>query len=344
MIPYQHKEKGKRQQGSRGARLCTLVLLVTGFSAKLAIGGQEWNWSFHTEAGAFVTNGTLADTQGPFTFTILDFSVIRSQASGTNNAGAIYVVQSPPAEFMWDGTRPTSFSGSDFDGRGPRDTYGFSSNENGELFGDLIAGDGDYVTDEDGRFISGPLTITPSREVSLVRCKAQLGGSYVEAIDPDGENKGIAAIIPDGQAVFQQKEGEGPWAMFVVKNLPLPGGTRLDVCLSNGEESSPDILLQQIFLNDFGDEFPEPGTFGVPSQIALGNAEINERNDSVPMLIPTPDFVTTPLTELSGSVANICEEVVGRYLRVRRSETHSSPCNEEIILQRRVSEDELILR
>ncbi len=154
------------------------------------------------------------------------------------------------------------------------------------------------------------------RETQRVQCAAYLEGP---AIDPDGNEMPIGGIIPIGEGLFRQKSEEGSRAEFQVVNVPLLCGTRLDVCLQNGDDNSDDLLLQQIFLCDI-------------DSLAVGHAEIDERS-SPPILDPVPDFETTSLTELLNGADNLCDAVVGRLLRVRLSETASSPCNEAIIVE-----------
>jgi thermitase len=155
------------------------------------------------------------------------------------------------------------------------------------------------------------------------QCQAALKGN---AIDPDGEGKGVGAIIPTGTGRFQQKLEEGASAEFEVVNVALKCGTRLDVCLESGDETRSELLLQQIFLCD-------------TDNLAVGHAKIDERNGT-PTLTPQPDFETISLAEVTGNMDNICNAVVGRVIRVRRSESRSSPCNEDVVLEGTIVEED----
>jgi hypothetical protein len=154
------------------------------------------------------------------------------------------------------------------------------------------------------------IVITPPRSE---RCAAFLEGPAIEL-------SGIG-IIPTGNGVFRQEAGEGARADFEVVNVALPCGTRLDVCVGNEDITQPDFLLQQIFLCSIAD-----------SNLAVGFAEVDERGGT-PILDPPPDFAVTPLSEVSGPARSICDAVVGRTLRIRRSESSSSPCNEDVVIE-----------
>lgn len=71
-----------------------------------------WNWSFTSEAGQFVTDGTNAV---PGTYTLVDFSVTASTTGGTigSLSGGQYFVPlfstDPPLSFVWDGTQVTQW-------------------------------------------------------------------------------------------------------------------------------------------------------------------------------------------------------------------------------------------
>lgn len=75
--------------------------------------GLTWDWSFGgTEAGTFVTDGTLADAAGAdaanlFTFTITSFSVMTSTESFL--VGRSYTENQPVQSFQWDGSNARLF-------------------------------------------------------------------------------------------------------------------------------------------------------------------------------------------------------------------------------------------
>lgn len=81
-----------------------LVCLLCSSGARADI---IWVWSFGTEAGTMITDGTFADTMGNFTFTILSFEVTASQIPA--NVGATYIETQPTQGFIWDGNAPTQF-------------------------------------------------------------------------------------------------------------------------------------------------------------------------------------------------------------------------------------------
>ncbi len=72
-----------------------------------------WNWSFNAgaEAGFFETNGTFADTAGPFNF-VIDASTFQLTASSfaPTAIGDTFGEGSQPGNgFLWDGTTATQF-------------------------------------------------------------------------------------------------------------------------------------------------------------------------------------------------------------------------------------------
>ena len=89
----------------------SMGLVFTLFTLMLATQSHAavtWNWSIGSEAGTLTTNGTIADTLGPFTFTITNFTVSTSSIPG--NIGGSWVGKQPPQTFDWDGTQPTQFT------------------------------------------------------------------------------------------------------------------------------------------------------------------------------------------------------------------------------------------
>ncbi len=66
-----------------------------------------WSWSFSTEAGTFVTDGTLADTSGSHTFHILSFKVTSSAYPAM--VGATYIDLDPVSGLIWNGSAATQF-------------------------------------------------------------------------------------------------------------------------------------------------------------------------------------------------------------------------------------------
>ncbi|HUI24715.1 MAG TPA: hypothetical protein VL403_01425 [Candidatus Kryptonia bacterium] len=68
-----------------------------------------WSWSFDTESGTFVTNGTFDQTSGAAVFTFKSFSVSMSQTA--SNVGASYNEGNQPVQTMsWNGSQPTQFT------------------------------------------------------------------------------------------------------------------------------------------------------------------------------------------------------------------------------------------
>jgi hypothetical protein len=74
--------------------LSTALLLVGG----TASADVTWNWRFGSEAGTFVTDGTLHDTTGAFDFTIKTLTVTSSV--DTEDIGVVYTDQDPPSGFL----------------------------------------------------------------------------------------------------------------------------------------------------------------------------------------------------------------------------------------------------
>jgi len=66
-----------------------------------------WDWSFGSEAGTFVTDGTPQDATGAFDFTIKTLTVTSSVDS--EDIGVAYTDQDPPSGFLWNGSAPTQF-------------------------------------------------------------------------------------------------------------------------------------------------------------------------------------------------------------------------------------------
>lgn len=87
----------------RGLLVAAAFLLAVGTASADLL----WSWSFGSEAGTFVTNGTLADINGPFDFTIQSFFVTSSLDD--EDIGATYAGQDLPQGFLWDGSQPTEF-------------------------------------------------------------------------------------------------------------------------------------------------------------------------------------------------------------------------------------------
>jgi hypothetical protein len=72
-----------------------------------------WNWSFNAgaEAGFFETNGTFADTAGPFNF-VIDAGTVQLTASSLvpTAIGDTFGEGAQPGNgFLWDGTTATQF-------------------------------------------------------------------------------------------------------------------------------------------------------------------------------------------------------------------------------------------
>ncbi len=89
------------------ARVVVAVLAVC-TCVSPAHAGLTWDWSFGgTEAGTFVTNGTLADAANSFDFTITDFTVTASTV--TSLVGRPYTENQPLQGFVWDGSTATQF-------------------------------------------------------------------------------------------------------------------------------------------------------------------------------------------------------------------------------------------
>ncbi|WP_437974206.1 CARDB domain-containing protein [Sorangium sp. So ce295] len=90
-----------------------VVILALSPSARADI---CWNWAFATEAGTFVTTGTLNGSGGadPATYTILDMAVTNSTDSGfvgrSLAAGTLNEGNQPIQAFQWNGTAPTQWS------------------------------------------------------------------------------------------------------------------------------------------------------------------------------------------------------------------------------------------
>jgi len=85
------------------------LLAVLCCQPSVSVADVLWNWSFSTEAGTFVTNGTFAETSGTAVFTFRSFSVSASQTA--SNVGASYNEGSQPIQTMsWNGSQPTQFT------------------------------------------------------------------------------------------------------------------------------------------------------------------------------------------------------------------------------------------
>jgi hypothetical protein len=90
---------------SRATAVAVLGMFANPSQADAAV---VWNWSFgSTEAGTFTTNGTDADTSGPFDFEITDFTVTSSTVSDL--IGRPYSENQPAQGFLWDGSSATQF-------------------------------------------------------------------------------------------------------------------------------------------------------------------------------------------------------------------------------------------
>ncbi|WP_437785776.1 calcium-binding protein [Sorangium sp. So ce1097] len=88
-----------------------VVILALSPSARADI---CWNWAFATEAGTFLTTGTLNGSGGadPATYTILDMTVTNSALSelvGRSLAGGTLSEADSTNTFQWNGTAPTQW-------------------------------------------------------------------------------------------------------------------------------------------------------------------------------------------------------------------------------------------
>ena len=159
--------------------VCAVCTCVTPAHA-----GLTWGWSFGgTEAGAFTTNGTLADAAGPFNFTMTNFNVTASTVPSL--VGRPYTESQPLQGFVWNGAAATQFyrnSGGSTSGS----VFGvldLSLNEYAYLFSASPA-EGALVT---GEFtpvvIFSALTLSPS------------GPSGVPEIDPNGLSAVLGLLV-----------------------------------------------------------------------------------------------------------------------------------------------------
>jgi hypothetical protein len=95
------------------------LLLITLLGASLASvqATQVWDWSFGTESGQFVTDGTGTS---PGTYTMQDFIVTTSAVGGTigSLSGGAYAtdvfVTYQPFSFEWNGTSVTKWNQSGY--------------------------------------------------------------------------------------------------------------------------------------------------------------------------------------------------------------------------------------
>ncbi len=87
-------------------RLLVVVFLMC--NALVLLADVNWVWRFGSEKGTFTTDGTIADAQGSFSFTITDFQVSLS-SHDVSLIGATYTESQPTQGFMWDGSTPTQF-------------------------------------------------------------------------------------------------------------------------------------------------------------------------------------------------------------------------------------------
>lgn len=128
--------------------------LVVGSAVPVA-GQVHWNWSFGSEQGTFVTDGSFADTGSPGNFTISGFEITAS--AYPSHVGADTYETQPPQGFLWDGSAPTQFwrlggtytNGADFF---------LVSNDWYYVFNPVVSGL--YNSDEDLVF-DGSLTLEP---------------------------------------------------------------------------------------------------------------------------------------------------------------------------------------
>jgi len=90
-----------------------LILLIATISADKAKADVVWDWSFATEAGHFVTDGSLVGGVAlPATYNILDFELTQTAQGvplGSLLGGQFFENLSMQQGFIWDGTMPTQF-------------------------------------------------------------------------------------------------------------------------------------------------------------------------------------------------------------------------------------------
>ncbi|HVN84871.1 MAG TPA: hypothetical protein VMW17_08520 [Candidatus Binatia bacterium] len=85
------------------------VLAVLCQHPAVSVADVLWGWSFSTESGTFVTDGTFSQTGGAAVFTFKSFSVSASQIAA--NVGAPYDEGGQPIQTMsWNGSQPTQFT------------------------------------------------------------------------------------------------------------------------------------------------------------------------------------------------------------------------------------------
>ena len=145
--------------------------------------GLTWGWSFGgTEAGAFTTNGTLADAAGSFDFTITNFNVTASSVSSL--VGRPYTENMPLQGFLWNGAAATQFyrnsggytNGSNFD------VLDLSLNQYTYMF---------YAPSAQGALVS-PADFFPNLSALTLNPS---GPSGVPEIDPNGLSAALGLIV-----------------------------------------------------------------------------------------------------------------------------------------------------
>jgi len=133
-----------------------VVVCATLAIASTSVADVLWGWSFSSEAGTFVTDGTMADTAGSHNFTIIGPFEVTASAY-PSMVGATYDWNQPPQGMIWDGTAPTQFWRA-----GGTYTNGanFFSQSSDWWYG-LEPGDGALLDGNDRIVIEATLTVTP---------------------------------------------------------------------------------------------------------------------------------------------------------------------------------------
>jgi hypothetical protein len=166
---------------SRAAAVAVLGIFAIPSRADAAV---VWNWSFGTtEAGTFTTNGTIADTSGPFDFEITNFMVTSSTVSEL--IGQPYSENQPTQGFLWDGDSATQFyrsgglytNGSNFyvaDGNSLNYQFGFFADANSAL--GSLAGPSEDTVIPSSSLTMAPVSPVPEPGTNLAMLALGAGG------------------------------------------------------------------------------------------------------------------------------------------------------------------------
>jgi len=135
-----------------------------------------WSWSFSTESGTFITDGTQADLAASHTFHILSFNVTSS--AYPNMAGATYFDINPVSGLLWNGSAVTQF----FRSNGTLTNGSDFANSSNHWFYVLVPGTSLLDNSSEIDVTTGPLSVGPQRAITAIPTLDAAGLVFLAAL------------------------------------------------------------------------------------------------------------------------------------------------------------------